>query len=119
MSLRFALAATAALTSSLLFSAPAFALQSIRMPDPSASPDAQNAPVLDGSPQNRWQEQKGQDQSGLGKFHFTVNGSSGWGSTSFGENGWSQSPSTYRDPKTPGSEFYQPMPGYNGTMFPQ
>jgi hypothetical protein len=119
MSHRFALSAAAALTASLFLSAPAFALQSIQIPNPSAPANAQNDP-LDGSAHDRWQEQKSDDQSsGLGKFHFTVNGSSGWGSSSFGSNGWSQTPSTYGDPKTAGSEFYQPMPGYNGTMFPQ
>jgi len=120
MSLRLTLAAAAALTvaSALPFSASA--LQSIQIPDPSAPSNAQSDPFAGGSASDRWQEQKGADQStGLGKFHFTVSGSSGWGSTSFGENGWSQTPSTYGDPKTAGSEFYQPMPGYNGTAFPQ
>lgn len=118
MSLRLALAAAAALTVASVSPAPA--LQSIQIPDPSAPTNAQSDPFSGSSASDRWQEQKGEDQSpGLGKFHFTVSGSSGWGSTSFGENGWSQTPSTYGDPKTAGSEFYQPMPGYNGTTFPQ
>jgi hypothetical protein len=119
MSLRLLCAATAALTTASLLSVPAYALQSIQIPDPSAPASAQNDPLQGGSPGDRWQEQKGDDSTtDLGKFNFTVNSSSGWGSTSFGQNGWSQTPSTYGDPKTAGSEFYQPMPGYNGTMFP-
>ncbi len=118
MSLRLLSAAAAALTSAVLLSAPALALQSIQIPDPSSPSNVQGDP-LDGSATDRWQEQKSDDQStGFGKFHFTVNSSSGWGSTSLGSNGWSQTPSTYGDPKTPGSEFYQPMPGYAGTTFP-
>jgi hypothetical protein len=119
MSLRLVLAAAAGLTAATLLSAPALALQSIQIPDPSVPNSAQNDALSDGSAPNRWDEQKGDDQStGLGQFHFTMNGSSGWGSTSLGSSGWSQTPSTYGDPKTPGSEFYQPVPGYAGTMFP-
>jgi len=119
MSPRLVLAAAAALTAATVLSAPAFALQSVQIPDPNATNSAQSDPLLGGSAADRWQEQNGDDQAtGFGKFHFTVNSSSGWGSTSFGSNGWSQTPSTYGDPKTPGSEFYQPVPGYNGTMFP-
>lgn len=115
MSLRFVLAVAAA----TVLAAPALALQSIQIPDPSASNGAQNDPLTDGTAPDRWQEQKSDDQStDFGKFHFTVNSGSGWGSTNFGSNGWSQTPSTYGDPKTPGSEFYQPMPGYAGTTFP-
>jgi hypothetical protein len=119
MSLRFVLAAAAALTAATLISAPAFALQSIQIPDPSAPNSAQNDPLTDGSAPNRWEEQKGDDQStGLGQFHFTMGSSSGWGSTSMGAGALSQTPSTYGDPKTAGSEFYQPVPGYVGTAFP-
>jgi len=112
MSLRYSLAAAAALIGVSLFAAPASAvMQVIQIPDPNApvQSDQKSPPdgLFDKSFSDHWSSSTGgQSSQGMGNFHFTVNGAAGgYSSTS------SSSPSAYDDSKQPGSEFYQPMRG--------
>ncbi len=112
MSLRFPLAVVLV----GFLAAPAFAMETIHIPD-SSTPNNGVPPdgLFDNSVPGSWQKKgdltDGQSgQSGIGGFHFSV--SSGSGQT--------QSSSSYGDPygsaRVPGSEFYQPLPGYGPYM---
>lgn len=97
MKLRLSLAA-AALVGAAGFAAPAFAIEQIHIPDPSAAqnsgpPDA----LFDKSVPTTWQKKADEKKSGS-DFHFTVRGSSGQSQSSFGFG---------EDAKVPGSEFLQ------------
>jgi hypothetical protein len=131
MSLRFSLAAVAALAGTVVFAVPASAvMQIVPMPDPNAP--TQNTPpdgLFDKTFSDHWQKPSadGQQNQGFGSFHFTASGSNGgygatqnqtgFGSFHFATGGASggygatQNPSAYEDSKQPGSEFYQPMSG--------
>lgn len=122
MKLRVSLGAVAALLGAAALAAPALAMDQIHIPDASAAqnsgpPDA----LFDDSVPTTWQK-KATDtqQSGLGAFHFSVNGSNGY-SDGFGSAYGMQRPtgSQFQENATnPGSEFYnngatvqlQPMP---------
>jgi hypothetical protein len=131
MSLRFSLAAAAALAGLAAFAAPASAvMQIVPMPDPNA-PTQNGAPdgMFDKSFGDHWQKpsadgQQPQDTSafhftmssssnngagpGFGVNHFTMGSGSGGAATGYGAT---SNPSAYDSAKQPGSEFYQPMQG--------
>ena len=109
MSLRLSLAAAAALLGVVFLAAPACAvMQVIHLPDPNAP--AQDGPpdgMFDKSVPDHWQgKTTDTNQQGLGSFHFTASGAGGGYSST-------RSPSAYDTAKQPGSEFYQPLPGYD------
>ncbi|MGD0144414.1 MAG: hypothetical protein ABSC92_14765 [Rhizomicrobium sp.] len=110
MSLRFPLAAAAALMVLGVLSAPASAIQTIQIPDPTAPANANGtAPdaLFDNSIPDSWQKKgdSSNSQFNTGGFHFSVRSSSSYGGYE------PSSSSTYHDPLVPGSEFYQPLPG--------
>ncbi|HEY5047986.1 MAG TPA: hypothetical protein VII49_08220 [Rhizomicrobium sp.] len=110
MSLRFSLAAAAALFGLAALATPASAMQIIQIPDPNApAADATPDGVFDKSFPDSWQKKPADGQQGASSFHFTMSGASG----GFG----TQSPSAYGDAKQAGSEFYQPMLGYQVPLF--
>jgi hypothetical protein len=113
MSLRFPLAAAAALVGLSVLAAPAFSMETIHIPD-SSTPNNGLPPdgLFDNSVPDTWQKksdltdsQSNQGMS-LGNFHFSASG---------GTNTQMQpvSPTTYSGALVPGSEFSQPMPGYD------
>jgi hypothetical protein len=117
MSLRVSLVAAAALVG--LMVAPAFAAQTITIPDPritnsnGAPPDA----LFDNSVPDSWQKKSdssGSQNSGLGGFHFSVRGSNDQFQPASNPNSTS-----YHDPLVPGSEFYQPLPGTTDPYLPR
>ena len=110
MSLRISL--VVAVTFVGLTVAPAFATQTITIPDPrvtnsnGAPPDA----LFDNSIPNTW-EKKSDSSSDLNKgtgFHFSARGSNDQYQPASNPNS-----ASYHDPLVPGSEFYQPLPGYS------
>ena len=100
------LAAAAVLAGVALLAAPAFAIQTIHIPDSStpnngAPPDG----LFDNSVPATWQKkQDPASPSQQGGFHFSVS------SGSSVQNGQD---SAYDAARKPGSEFYQPLPGYS------
>ncbi len=115
MSLRVSLVAAIALIG--LAGAPVFAAQTIQIPDPrftnpnAAPPDA----LFDNSIPDQWQKKSDSsdsqnNQNKLGGFHFSVRGSNDQYQYQPATNPNSAS---YHDPLVPGSEFYQPLPGFN------
>ena len=110
MSLRVSLVAAVALVG--LTAAPAFAAQTITIPDPrftnpnAAPPDA----LFDNSVPDSWvkKSDSSDSQNNFGGFHFSVRGSNNQYQPATNPNSTS-----YHDPLVPGSEFYQPLPGYN------
>jgi hypothetical protein len=111
MSLRFSLAAAAALIGISVLTAPASAtMQVIQLPDPSAANLNSSAPdgLFDKSFSDHWQKPSTDGQSGKNSFHFTMTGSSSGASSGFSST---SSPSAIDTSKQPGSEFYQPMQG--------
>jgi hypothetical protein len=112
MSLRFPLAAALVVVG--LGSVPAFAMETIHIPDAN-TPDNSAPPdgLFDSSIPNSWQKKSdstdsqfsssSSNQSAPEGFHFSVSGGSGQ----------MQTPSAYGDARAPGSEFYQAMPGYS------
>jgi len=131
MMLRLVLAGSAMVTACLL-AAPTLALQSVTIPNPALQSNPDSDPVFDKSMPDTWQSKSTDSSSnssnGFGNFHFSVSGSNGnWGSANgFGPNPYSpygpppfgSSPKTWQPLPSPaaagvpGSEFYQPMPGY-------
>ena len=119
MSLRFSLAAAAALIGMSVFVAPASAtMQVIQLPDPNAANLNSSAPdgLFDKSFSDHWQKPSTDGQSGTNAFHFTMTGS---GSGAGGGFSSTSSPSAIDTSRQPGSEFYQalpssPYPFYNG-----
>lgn len=118
MSIRFPLAAAMALVGLSSFAAPAFAAQTITIPDPrvtnsnGAAPDA----LFDNSIPDTWQK-KGDSADSLNKptgFHFSVRGSNEQYQPASDSNSTS-----YHDPRVPGSEFYQPLPSYSDPYLPR
>lgn len=113
MSLRVSLVAAAALVG--LMVVPAFATQTITIPDPrvtnsNAPPDA----LFDNSIPDSWEKKSDSSDNqnkGTG-FHFSVRGSNDQYQPASNPNS-----SSYHDPLVPGSEFYQPLPGYNADPF--
>lgn len=106
MSFRLPFGATVIVAGLALWGGPVAAvMQTVRIPDPSAStsilpPDG----LFDKSIPDSWQDKRDSAQQTGGGFHFTVSGASGgYSSTS--------NPSALDDAKRPGSEFYQPLPG--------
>jgi hypothetical protein len=101
-----------------LMVAPAFAAQTITIPDPritnsnAAPPDA----LFDNSVPDSWQKKSDSpnSQNGLGGFHFSVRGSNDQFQPASNPNSTS-----YHDPLVPGSEFYQPLPGYSDPYLPR
>jgi hypothetical protein len=111
MSIRVSLVAAVALIG--LTAAPAFAAQTITIPDPrvtnsnGAPPDA----LFDNSIPDSWEKKSDSSDNQnnkLGGFHFSVRGSNEQYQPATNPNS-----ASYRDPLVPGSEFYQPLPGYN------
>lgn len=101
MKLLHSLVAGTALLGLAALASPALAIEQIHIPDASAAqnsgpPDA----LFDNSVPTTWQKKSEQNQSnGLGNFHFSVSGGSGYGqqtTSSFGE-----------DANVPNSEFHQ------------
>lgn len=100
MKLHCSLAAGAALLGLAMLASPVLAMDQIHIPDPSAAdnsgpPDA----LFDKSVPTNWQKKSEQSQqNGMGNFHFSASGGSGYGqsNSSFGENA-----------NVPGSEFHQ------------
>jgi len=114
MSLRISLVAAVAFVG--LTVAPVFAAQTIQMPDPritnpnAAPPDA----LFDNSVPDSWEKKSdsSNSQNNLGGFHFSVRGSDDQFQPASNPNS-----TTYHDPLVPGSEFYQPLPGYNADPY--
>lgn len=116
MTFRISLGAAAALLGASLLAAPALAMESVHIPD-SSTPNNAMPPdgLFDDSVPQTWHKKtdssdltsSGSQQSGIGGFHFSV--SNGYGQTPQS----SSSGSAYDNARTPGSEFYQPMPGYS------
>jgi len=109
MSLRVTLVAATAFIGLSVLVAPAFAAQTITIPDPRVSNSNGTAPdaLFDNSIPDTWQK-KG-DSSDSQKptgFHFSVRGSNDQYQPASNPNSTS-----YHDPSVPGSEFYQPLPG--------
>ena len=129
--LRFAVAALA-LAGICALSVPAMAIQTVTIPSPMAQASPDGDPVFDKSIPDAWQSKSDQSTSsttsGFGGFHFSMSGSNGGATNGFGQSGFG--PGSYgpyptgSSPKSwapmpspsaaavPGSEFYQPMPGY-------
>jgi hypothetical protein len=112
MSLRFPLVAAAVLVGTAFLASPVFAIETIHIPD-SSTPNNAMPPdgLFDDSVPATWHKKSDltdsqSNQTGIGGFHFSVNSSSGQ----------QQSTTSYGDPRTPGSEFYQPMQGYSPYM---
>jgi hypothetical protein len=110
MSIRFPLAAAAALIGLGALTAPAFATQTITIPDPRVTNSNGTAPdaLFDNSIPDTWQK-KGDSSDSQNKptgFHFSVRGSNDQYQPASNPNS-----TAYHDPLTPGSEFYQPLPG--------
>ena len=112
MSIRFPLAAAAALIGLGALTAPAFATQTITIPDPRVTgsnggpPDA----LFDNSIPDTWEKKSdssGDQNKGTG-FHFSARGSNDQYQPASNPNS-----ASYHDPLVPGSEFYQPLPGYS------
>ncbi len=110
MSLRFPLAAV--LVGLGFLAAPALAMETIHIPDSSTPNNSAPDGLFDNSVPDTWQKKSDltdsqSDQTGIGKFHFSVGSSSGLTqpSSSYGD--------AYGDARVPGSEFYQPLPGYS------
>lgn len=81
MSLRLTLAASAVLLGTVALSAPAFAIEQIHIPDPSAAPSSAPPDALfDSSIPTTWQKKSDSNQqsNGLGGFHFSVTGNNGY-----------------------------------------
>jgi hypothetical protein len=113
MSVRVTLVTAAALIGFSVLSAPAFAAQTIQIPDPritnpnAAPPDA----LFDNSISDSWEKKSDSSDNQnnkLGGFHFSVRGSNDQFQPATNPNS-----ASYHDPLVPGSEFYQPLPGYN------
>jgi|HubBroStandDraft_2_1064218.scaffolds.fasta_scaffold1223239_1 hypothetical protein len=112
MKLRYSLTAGAALLGVLAFAGPALAMEQIHIPDATAAensgpPDA----LFDKSVPTSWQKKSEQQQStGMGNFHFSATGGSGYGQSSsgFGE-----------DAAKPNSEFHQNGTPIQDPYFPQ
>jgi hypothetical protein len=121
MSFRLSFAAAVAFTGMAALAAPAFALQTIHVPDPSTQAQGDGPPdaLFDKSIPDSWQKKPTDDnkQQGLGSFHFTVSGSSGTAPIGSGFDG-SPTASGYGAANQPGSEFYHPLPGYSDPYFP-
>ncbi len=110
MSLRFPFAA--ALVGMVFLAAPAFAMETIHIPDSSTPNNSVPDGLFDNSVPDTWQKKSDltEDQSGssdTSKFHFSVSSSGGTMQSS------SSSGDAYGDAHVPGSEFYQPLPGYS------
>jgi hypothetical protein len=114
MSLRFPLAAAAALVGFAVLAAPAFSMETIHIPD-SSTPNNGLPPdgLFDSSVPDTWQKKSGvtDSQSGqgmsVGGFHFSA--SSGTYNTQLQPS----STANYGGALVPGSEFSQPLPGYD------
>jgi hypothetical protein len=109
MSIRYSLAAAAALLGVVMCAAPASAvMQVVPMPDPNAPSQSDGPPdgLFDKSVGDHWQKPgtDGQQSSQNSPFHFTMSGQQSYG-------GSTGNPSAYDAAKQPNSEFYQPMPG--------
>jgi hypothetical protein len=120
MSFRFPFAAAAAFVGMAAFAAPALALQTIHIPDPSTQAQGEGPPdaLFDKSIPDSWQKKPTENsKQGLGSFHFTVSGSNSYSATGSGF-GTSPTASGYGAPNQPGSEFYRPLPGYSDPYFP-
>lgn len=109
MSHRISLSAAAVLVA--LLASPAFAMDIVHIPDSStpnngAPPDG----LFDNSIPDTWQKKSditddGQTNAGSGSgFHFSVTNNTS--QTQTPSSAWGSS-------QTPGSEFYQPMPGFD------
>jgi hypothetical protein len=101
MNLRYSFAAAAVLLGAVALSSPALAIETIHIPDATASqnsgpPDA----LFDKSVPTTWQKKSDAQQSNgsTSGFHFSASGGNGYSnnSSTFGENA-----------ATPGSEFHQ------------
>jgi len=115
MSLRFSLAAAAALIGLGVLTAPALAIQTIQIPDPQSPANAQQTPdgLFDNSIPDSWQKKgdPSDTQLNTGGFHFSMHSSnSQYNPTS--------TSSVYHDPMVPGSVFYQPLPGTTDPYLP-
>ncbi|MGD0192145.1 MAG: hypothetical protein ABSD74_15505 [Rhizomicrobium sp.] len=111
MSIRYSLAAAAALLGVVMCAAPASAvMQVVPMPDPNAPAQGDGPPdgLFDKSVGDHWQKPgtDGDQNTQNNPFHFTVSGSQGYGGSTSTSNA-----SAYDQAKQPNSEFYQPMPG--------
>jgi hypothetical protein len=108
---RLLLAAAAA---GLLFaSAPAFALETVTLPQNSdGTPDFQNPGAQASQGVNKFStDQNGNMKvDGLGSFHFSASQGSGWpGDTEQDFRTRHSTGDAFGDAKTPGSEFYNPF----------
>jgi hypothetical protein len=116
MSLRVSLAAAAALLGVMV--APAFAAQTITIPDPRVGSSNGSAPdaLFDNSIPDTWQKKSDSSdtQNKPSGFHFSVRGSNDQYQPASDANSTS-----YHDPRVPGSEFYQPLPSYSDPYLPR
>ncbi|HEY3777529.1 MAG TPA: hypothetical protein VGL35_05685 [Rhizomicrobium sp.] len=110
MHARLLLAATAAL---LVASGPAFAIETVTLPQNSdGTPAFQNpaAPADQGKSQFSTDQNGNMKVEGLGTFHFSGSQGSGWpGDPDESFRTGRTTGDAFGDSKTPGSEFYNPL----------
>ena len=93
------------LVAALMATAPAFALQTVMLPQPGdATTNLQNP---NNPPQDQWgTDQSDSKSSDLGAFHFHMSSGSDWPSDPYHfTNPQSSTPNAYGNAATPGSEF--------------